>query len=68
MQFKEMETMEKTKTGGEKQWSGSSREKQEKYRRCYWMLAKESRQRELKRGEIEMGKHEEARGSVQTPK
>ena len=43
MQFKEMETMEKTKTGGEKQWSGSSRGKQEKYRRCYWMLAKESR-------------------------
>ena len=57
-----------SKTGGEKQWSDSSREKQEKYRRCYGTLAKESSQRELKTGEIEMGKHEEARGSVQTPK
>ena len=57
-----------SKTGGEKQWSDSSREKQEKYRRYYGTLAKESNQRELKTGEIEMGKHEEARGSVQTPK
>ena len=32
------------------------------------MLAKESRKRELKREEMEMRKHEEARGSVQTPK
>ena len=52
-----METMEKnSKTSGEKQWSGSSREKQEKYRRCYWTLAKESRKKELKREEIEMRK------------
>ena len=40
---------EKLKTGEQNIWSGSSKEKQKKYRRCYWILAKESRRDDVKK-------------------
>ena len=40
MRLKVMETMGQTQ-----KCSGSSKEKQEKYRQCYWILVKESRRR-----------------------
>ena len=69
MQFKEMETMEKTQKRVEKSCGVVPAEKSRKSTEgAIGHLQKKERQRELKRGEIEMGKHEEARGSVQTPK